>query len=543
MLNEKVKHSGVPGSVSKSEDPDAGTTADVDKKTEGNVAGGLTGKENLPARPVDEELEINLDEKNESVSEPELENQSRSSANNESADMIKSLEANLAKARNLLTEMQEHAEKTKSELSAKITDLQTQRDSLVYELEQTTKEVNDSKSMEAELRSRLAELESELDTEKVKPEKPGYYVEQEETQVLSEAEISRSDQEFQLDRKKQDDMSVTAEQNREISKLTGYNEGDVKVEETINELQSRQLVDQPEVSVHEDVGTTETEQVELPQRQQVESSIETETVLADEQKHTGTKVEELKPTSAETDASVMLDVMSEEAKTADFPSLTDKIIFIRALSDIKSQDETTRINAVKTIGSIRHELSVKALIAQMTIEPSIQVRTECIKALTALNMKEAVPAIELALTEKAVSVRLAAVRALYRLAGSEGARTLVRMLSDEDPDVRRRTATCISWLGQKDLAIELVPLLDDRSISVRRAAVEAMSNLRSIKVVPALIRHLNDPDKKIRRAINSALETITGRKMGKTFPIDEKSFRCLIARWQQWWKEESGVLF
>jgi HEAT repeat protein len=117
------------------------------------------------------------------------------------------------------------------------------------------------------------------------------------------------------------------------------------------------------------------------------------------------------------------------------------------------------------------------------------------------------------------------------------------MISDENADVRRRAATCISWLGQEDLATELVPLLDDRNISVRRAAVEAMVNLRSRKAVPGLIRHLNDPDKKMRRAINAALESITGKKMGRTFPTDEKSFRCLIARWQQWWNDEYTVLF
>jgi hypothetical protein len=508
----------------------------------GDVAGGLTGKKHLPARPVNEELDIDLDEQNEYVSEPELETQSRCFEDDESADMVTSLEAYLAKARNLLVEMQEKAETTKSELSAQISDLQTQRNSLFYELEQTTKEVNDSKSIEATLNARIAALESELDEAKVKSDKTSYPVVNAKPQVLLEVEIDQAGQEFQLDKQKQDELTGTVEQNYEIYKKISYPEGDVKVEKTIDEQKPKPLVDEPDVSLLEDVDITEIEQVELPEHQEVEPSIEATAVQSDKQGQAETEIEEFTPTTAETEAFVVLDMTLEEAKTADFTSLTDKIIFIRALSDIQSQDVASRINAVKTIGGIHHELSVRALIAQMIIETEPQIRTECIKALAALNMKEALPVIEQALTEKTVSVRLAAVRALYRLAGSEGARSLVSMLSDEDADVRRRTVTCLSWLRQKNLAIELVPLLDDMSISVRCAAVEAMSNLRSRQVIPGLIRHLNDPDKRMRRAINAALETITGKKMVKRFPIDEKSFRYLIARWQQWLKDEYTVL-
>jgi hypothetical protein len=49
---------------------------------------------------------------------------------------------------------------------------------------------------------------------------------------------------------------------------------------------------------------------------------------------------------------------------------------------------------------------------------------------------------------------------------------------------------------------------------------------------------LNDPVKSIRKALLTALETITGKKMNKSFPKDEKGFERLVARWQGWWKEE-----
>jgi len=144
-------------------------------------------------------------------------------------------------------------------------------------------------------------------------------------------------------------------------------------------------------------------------------------------------------------------VTDENVQAAIFPNATDKIIFSSALSDITSQDATVRIDAVKTMAGIRHELSVKALAAQMACESSAQVRQECIKALVALEMTEALPAIECALTDEAGSVRLAVVWGLYHLAGTGSTLALTGMLSDEDEEVRRRAATCIGWLGKEEL--------------------------------------------------------------------------------------------
>ncbi|MHC4790985.1 MAG: HEAT repeat domain-containing protein [Planctomycetota bacterium] len=237
----------------------------------------------------------------------------------------------------------------------------------------------------------------------------------------------------------------------------------------------------------------------------------------------------MEPTAAVTD---------EEAQAAVFPNATDKIIFTRALSDIASQDATVRADGAKTMACVRHELSVKALVAQMGSESSAQVRQECIKALATLEMKEALPAVERALTDEADSVRLAAVWGLYHLAGTKSAPALIGMLADKNEEVRRRATTCIGWLGQEELAVELLPLLDDNSVSVRRAAVEAMGSLRSRQVVSSLIEQLNDPVESIRKVVFSALEKITGKKMSKSFPKNEEGFEHLTARWREWWKEE-----
>ncbi|MHC4396165.1 MAG: HEAT repeat domain-containing protein [Planctomycetota bacterium] len=241
---------------------------------------------------------------------------------------------------------------------------------------------------------------------------------------------------------------------------------------------------------------------------------------------------------AEAKAPMPVEVTLGDVDKADWPNVSEKIIFTKALSDIAGQDTALRTDAVRTIATVRHELSVRALSAQMARESSPRVRQECIKALMALKMPEGAAAVEHALTDRVASVRLAAVQALYRLTPAQSAPALVRMFYDEDEDVRRRAVVCVGWLGEENLATELLPLLNDNSISVKRAVIEAMANLRSRQVVSTLIEHLNDPVESIRKAVVSTLKTITGKKMSGPFPKGQKSLQRLIVRWQQWWKEQ-----
>ncbi len=275
----------------------------------------------------------------------------------------------------------------------------------------------------------------------------------------------------------------------------------------------------------------------VPVKEEMEPSMEA-TATQPEEGNMKIKKQGSRALTAEAEVPSPPDVTLEEMSAAAFSNAAEKIMFTSFLSDIASQDATVRADAIKATAEIHHELSVRALVAEMAREPSPQVRLECIKALTKLEMKEGLPAIERALTDEAASVRLAAVWGLYRLAGAESASALTHMFSDEDEEVRRRAATCIAWLGQERLAPELVPLLTDSSVWVRRAAVDAMGNLRSRKVVPALIERLNDPEESVREAVVAALEKITGKKMGGPFPADERSHQRLVARWREWWKEE-----
>ena len=546
MENEEAKHSGVLGTVSKCAGAGIGTVAKV---------GGTV--KNLLTRPVDDFVpDINEDEQAEVTPQtPVLEAEAENTVPkaDELADKVTTLETELVETRNLLAEAKSHAEKMQSEFASQLNTLQTERESLIFDLEQATKEVNESKSIEATLRARVTAMESELDTTKAELEKARRPERFAKPQLLSEVSIAQTEPEVLLSEQQQDETVVSVEEKaepfREVTTAENKDEAEIAIEESPSLPQVAEF----DIPVSEIVGITETEQVELPEQEQkepavvqteqkVEHAIETTTEQSDGRGDVETEIGKFQPVFAETSSSVPADVTIEEVNAADFDSASEKIIFIRALSDIASQDKAMRIDAIEVMAGIRHELSARALVAQMAKEPTTQIRAECIKALATLNMKEGLPAIESALNEQDISIRLAAVRGLYCLAGAESAPVLVRMLCDEYADVRRRTATCIGWLGKEELAVELVPLLDDSSVSVRLAAVKAMCNLCSREVISALIEHLSDPEEIICKAIITALEAITGKEMSGSFPKDEKSLQILIIRWCEWWKDERKVL-
>jgi hypothetical protein len=250
------------------------------------------------------------------------------------------------------------------------------------------------------------------------------------------------------------------------------------------------------------------------------------------------KVQKPRPLIVKAKAPVPVGVTPEDVRTEVFSNPAERIIFKRALSSIAAQDANVRANAVRTIGAIRHKLSIKTLVTQLACETSPYVRRECVKALTKQNVNEGLRAVKRALTDQTALVRLTAVWGLYRLAGAASAPALISMFSDEDEEVRRRAVTCIGWLGQQELAVELLPLLSDRSVCVRLAAAEAMGKLRSRQVVSTLIEHLNDPEKSVRKVMLDSLKKITGKKMSGPLPRDKESLQRFIARWREWWNGE-----
>jgi HEAT repeat protein len=400
--------------------------------------------------------------------------------------LIAALESDLAAARSELEAMRSQAEGTEetSALTSQLKALQDEKKALLAELEQARSQTDEMAAHKDVLSERTTALESELAAAKVQLD-----------QAHSRTRQGQSELKSQLNAIREKNESLITDLEKTRSK--------------IDQAKSHREETAEAVEADPDSIIPEAEQDEAVEALADDEIIETETA----------------PPA----------VTIEEVAAAVFDSATEKIIFIKALSDMGSEDEMVRIDAAKAIGGIRHELSARVFVAHVAGELSPQVRSECIKALAALNMKEGLPVVERALTDPAGLVRLAAVWSLYRLAGPECGPALTNMFADEDEEVRRRAVTCIGWLGREELAVSLVPMLDDNNASMRQAAVEAMGNLRSRVVVSSLIEHLSDPEKNIRKAIIAALKTITGKKMNSPFPKNQEAVQQLIARWRQWW--------
>lgn len=403
-------------------------------------------------------------------------------------ERVAALESELIAAKEKMDQIQNKANQTQVKFKSQLKTLQEKNKSLADNLQKARSEVDEARAKEGKLSTQVSILESELATVRCQ-----LY------EALRKAGDTESDLSPSVDVVETEPDSIIAETKHAKTTAT-------LVEKKITNAVV-DAVTQP--AEEEKAGTKKQE----PEAQVVNEAVEAKSPVSD-------------------------DVTVEEVNAAVFDREAEKIIFTKALHDITGQDKATRIDAVKAIGDIRHELSTRVLVAQVASEPAPQVRSECIKALAALNMKEGLAAVENALMDEASLVRLAAVWSLYRMAGVESAPALIQMCADEDEEVRRRAVTCIGWLGKEELATALVPLLNDSSISVQQAAIKAMVNLHSRAVVSALIEHLHDSDRIIRKDIITALKIITGRKMNGRFPKDKESLKQCIIQWRRWWDEQ-----
>ena len=366
------------------------------------------------------------------------------------------------------------------------------------ERERLTKQEESAKSLISALESDIAEARGQLKEAQSKAEKTQSQIELQLNKLQSEREALRAD---------------LARARSQAYKAT------LQTSEVKTQVDTLEMVETGHIAVEKRGFSTGTAVAELAEDVSLKIEEQPFQVLSDI---------EMPVSPAVTD---------EQLQAAFFSKMTDKILFVKAISDMENEDVVVRLDAVKKITEIGHDLSVKALAAQTASEPSPQIRQECIKGLTTLGSKEGLPAIENALADESALVRLTAVWGLYRVAGKQSGTKLAGMLSDKDEQVRRRAATCLGWLGQGKFAADLTILLDDDSVSVRQSAAEAMGKLGNERVVMSLVKHLKEPDRATRKTILHSIEKITGKKMGKSLPKNEEDINHLIARWRQWWKE------
>ena len=456
-------------------------------------------------------------------------------------EQVAALESKFDVIQRELAETQSQAEKTQFELASRLKDSQVEKDSLILDLEKARDQSNEMIFREEQVNGQAAKLESELATARQELADVQSHAEYAETQLNKQLRDLQAENEsllFKLAdaRKEADDERIRADSmEAQIALL----ESDVAafgagLEETHKE-ESGIITDvaEDQISMPADTGSLQTDQQEelaiVPTVEEIKPSIEVATA---QEESIGTNVENVEVQEPileyearvdteeaefgpmpEVEATEPLEVTVGEVQTAVFKNEADKILFSKAFSDFTSRDAAVRVDAVKVIAGIHHELSLRFLITHISNEPSALVRLECIKSLAMLEMKEGIVAVKRALADGAASVRLAAVWGLYRLAGIESIPLLIPMFSDNDEEVRRRAITCIGWAGEQ----------------IAKADKHYYQ-----QVISALIQCLSDSAGSIKNAALNALQAVTG----KTMSTKQISPERLIGQWRSWWKEE-----
>lgn len=242
------------------------------------------------------------------------------------------------------------------------------------------------------------------------------------------------------------------------------------------------------------------------------------------------------------------EVTKAMVERAAFFSSVDRTVLAKALVNLKpSVKESSRIEAIRSLSQVRHELSLRAISHQLAEDCSPRVRAECVNTLTALAAREAEPAIASALLDPAPAVRLAAVRALYRLMGQSSSRLLICVLADEDENVRHRAGTCLGWLWDRSLLTDLQPFLMDTCARVRQVVLGGSADLPPSRrlsllvdgVVEEAFRLFDNSDEWVRDRALRLLRLVSGQKTSSKLPADPIERQAMIDRWRAWWVNES----
>jgi hypothetical protein len=498
----------------------AGRLTTFGSKIAGFASGGVSAGKNTPGLPAEntkhksQSKAVMSSAETEDQSEPKnpLSKAENTCLKNELEQVLHKSHGTAASEQRAEAETQQKTKEIQNKLEMKIRDLQNKNKSLTSALQMAQKELNEAQDREKALKIQLTLLESDIaalrcEIEKSKNDKSIDNTTQAKDHLLS----------FEPARKQTTEAPITGGVESSMDSTNSITEKQ-PIETSCAEDKSPISTDitPPQTNCQQDiVVVSDVEEVNLPLKTaspQVGEQLDEKTENIDRPELKSETHKKLKA-GLEVDSEQSTQVTFEDVQAADFANGAEKIIFLRALSDLADREVAARSDAIKALSGIRHQLSIRALDAHIKKESSVFARQQCIKALTGLDMREGLKTIEQALSDEAASVRLAAVWGLYQLAGTDGIQALTRMLFDEDEGVRRRAITCIGWMG----------------LEVRKK-----DSHRPHQTVSALIQCLNDPAESIKNAALGALQAVTGKK----FSAKSASPESLTELWQKWWQAE-----
>jgi HEAT repeat protein len=157
---------------------------------------------------------------------------------------------------------------------------------------------------------------------------------------------------------------------------------------------------------------------------------------------------------------------------------------------LQSHDVTEKIEAANTLGTIKNEESVNALINSFD-DDNPEVRLQAAKSLAEIGDPAVGPLIRTLKKEEGHARRYATF-ALKDIGDSSAVHHLMGALKDEDWGVRKFSAQALGEIGDVEAVESLIELLQDEDYGVKVAATRALGDIGDERAV--------DPIKKARRA-------------------------------------------
>lgn len=159
------------------------------------------------------------------------------------------------------------------------------------------------------------------------------------------------------------------------------------------------------------------------------------------------------------------------------------------INKLESPKKEERMEAVKTLGTIKVDASVDALIKTFN-DDDPEVRLQATKSLALIGDLSVKPLVEQLKVEEGYGRRYATY-ALKDIGDAAAVQNLIQALKDDDWGVRKFSALALGEIGDKQATEPIIALLEDEDWGVKVAATRALGDLKDERAI--------DPIKKARR--------------------------------------------
>jgi HEAT repeat protein len=168
-----------------------------------------------------------------------------------------------------------------------------------------------------------------------------------------------------------------------------------------------------------------------------------------------------------------------KAPTPPSPERTPAAPALPSYQELSTRDKAGRLAAIRALARQQDEATIEVLSALLAHDPDDTVRRIAATALGNIGGESAVPAFEVALTDRDVEVRVQAMRSLHIIRGEAAAASIGEVaLGDADPGLRRQAISLLATLRSDEARSTVELAASDPDDSVRQAAEEALTHPR-----------------------------------------------------------------